>query len=146
MLAELAAINGAFAIIKTTIANGKELASAGKAISEFVNAKEELQNKQRKKKASVFGNDFEEFMALEKVKKQEADLQSYMQLYGRAGLWPDWVKFQAEARKQRQIALRERARKKEELKEAIGIFALVLISALIILGMAYFLARKKAWL
>jgi|11BtaG_2_1085332.scaffolds.fasta_scaffold00349_15 hypothetical protein len=145
MLAELAAINGAFAIIKTTIANGKELASAGKAISDFVNAKEELQNKQRKKKASVFGNDFEEFMALEKIKKQEADLQSYMQLYGRAGLWPDWVKFQAEARKQRQIALREQAKKKEELKEAIGIFALILISALFILGFAYFVARKKAW-
>ena len=145
MLAELAAINGAFAIIKTTIANGKELASAGKAISDFVNAKEELQNKQRKKKASVFGNDFEEFMALEKVKKQEADLQSWMQLYGRAGLWPDWVKFQAEARKQRQIALRERARKKEELKEAIGIFALILISALFVIGFAYFIARKKAW-
>lgn len=146
MLAELAAINGAFAIIKTTVANGKELASAGKAIADFVNAKEELQSRQRKKKASVFGNDFEEFMALEKVKQQEADLQSWMQLYGRAGLWPDWVKFQAEARKQRQIALRERARKKEELKEAIGVFALVLISALVILGMAYFLARKKAWL
>jgi len=145
MLAELAAINGAFAIIKTTIANGKELASAGKAISDFVNAKEELQNKQRKKKASVFGNDFEEFMALEKIKKQEADLQSYMQLYGRAGLWPDWVKFQAEARKQRQIALREQARKKEELKEAIGIFALILISALFVIGFAYFIARKKAW-
>lgn len=145
MLAELAAINGAFAIIKTTIANGKELASAGKAISDFVNAKEELQNKQRKKKASVFGNDFEEFMALEKVRKQEADLQSWMQLYGRAGLWPDWVKFQAEARKQRQIALRERARKKEELKEAIGIFALILISALFVIGFAYFIARKKAW-
>ena len=145
MLAELAAINGAFAIIKTTIANGKELASAGKAISDFVNAKEELQNKQRRKKASVFGNDFEEFMALEKIKKQEADLQSYMQLYGRAGLWPDWVKFQAEARKQRQIALREQARKKEELKEAIGIFALILISALFVIGFAYFIARKKAW-
>ncbi len=146
MLAELAAINGAFAIIKTTVANGKELASAGKAISDFVNAKEELQNRQRKKKASVFGNDFEEFMALEKVKQQEADLQSWMQLYGRAGLWPDWVKFQAEARKQRQAAIRERERKKEELKEAIGIFAIILFSALIILGMAYFLARKKAWL
>ena len=146
MLAELAAINGAFAIIKTTIANGMELASAGKAISDFVNAKEELQSRQRKKKASVFGNDFEEFMALEKVKQQEADLQSWMQLYGRAGLWPDWVKFQAEARKQRQAAIRERERKKEELKEAIGVFAIILFSALIILGMAYFLARKKAWL
>lgn len=146
MLAELAAINGAFAIIKQTIANGRELADASSAIGDFVNAKETLQSRQRKKKASVFGNDFEEFMALEKVKQQEADLQSWMQLYGRAGLWPDWVKFQAEARKQRQAAIRERERKKEELKEAIGIFAIILFSALIILGMAYFLARKKAWL
>lgn len=146
MLAELAAINGAFAIIKTTVANGKELASAGKAIADFVNAKEELQSKQRKKKASVFGNDFEEFMALEKVKQQEAELQSWMQLYGRAGLWPDWVKFQAEARKQRQKAIEEQNRKREELKEAIGIFALVFLSALILFGIVYFLVKKKTWL
>lgn len=146
MLAELAAINGAFAIIKTTVANGKELASAGKAIADFVNAKEELQSKQRKKKASVFGNDFEEFMALEKVKQQEAELQSWMQLYGRAGLWHDWIKFQAEARKQRQKAIEERNRKREELKEAIGIFALVFLSALILIGTVYFVVKKKTWL
>jgi hypothetical protein len=146
MLAELAAINGAFAIIKQTIANGRELADAGSAIKDFVSAKETLQARQRKKKASVFGNDFEEFMALEKIKQQEAELQSWMQLYGRAGLWPDWVKYQAQARKQRQLDIAERKRKREELIETIGIFALILVSGLLIFGTLYFVARKKTWL
>ena len=107
---------------------------------------ETLQTRQSKKKNSVFGNDFEEFMALEKIKQQEAELQSWMQLYGRAGLWPDWVRYQAQARKQRQLDIAERERKRAELIEAIGIFAIILISALIVFGTLYFLARKKAWL
>lgn len=145
MLAELAAINAAFAIIKQTVANGKELADAGSAIADFVGAKESLQSRQRKKKSSIFGNDFEEFMALEKIKQQEDELRSWMQLYGRAGLWSDWIRFQAQARKQRQLEIAERKRKREELIEMIGIFALIFISALFILGLAYFVARKKAW-
>lgn len=145
MLAELAAINAAFAIIKQTVANGRELADAGSAIADFVGAKENLQARQRKKKSSIFGNDFEEFMALEKIKQQEDELRSWMQLYGRAGLWSDWIRFQAQARKQRQLEIAERKRKREELIEMIGIFALILISALFILGLAYFVARKKAW-
>lgn len=145
MLAELAAINGAFAIIKQTIANGRELADASSAISDFVNAKETLASRQRKKKSSVFGNDFEEFMALEKIKQQEAELQSWMQLYGRIGLWQDWVKYQAQARRQRQREIIERKRKREELMETIGIFAIIFISGLVILALAYLAVRKKLW-
>lgn len=146
MLAELAAINAAFAIIKQTVANGRELADAGSAIADFVGAKENLQARQRKKKNSIFGNDFEEFMALEKIKQQEDELRSWMQLYGRAGLWNDWIRFQAQARKKRQAEIEEQKRKREELIEMISIFALILISALFILGVAYFIARKRAWL
>ena len=36
MLAELAAINSAMAVIKTTIAHGKDIASAGSAISKLI--------------------------------------------------------------------------------------------------------------
>jgi hypothetical protein len=45
MLAEIAAANAAFGIIKQAISNGKELASAGAAIAQFVGAKEDLQRK-----------------------------------------------------------------------------------------------------
>jgi hypothetical protein len=47
MLAELAAANAAFAVIKQAIANGKEIAAAGNAVAEFVGAKEKLQQRRR---------------------------------------------------------------------------------------------------
>ena len=45
MLAELAAANAAFAVIKTAVQNGKDIASAGKAIANFVGAKEDATEK-----------------------------------------------------------------------------------------------------
>ena len=45
MLAELAAANAAFAVIKTAVQNGKDIAAAGSAIASFVGAKEDLQRK-----------------------------------------------------------------------------------------------------
>ena len=146
MLAELAAINGAFAIIKTTIANGKELASAGKAIADFAFAKEDLQSKASKKRNSTFGNDLEEFMALEEVKRKEAELKSIMYLYGRYGLWEDWVKFQADARAKRQRQIKEARLKREKIIEVIGIVSLSLAILFMFAGFFYIVARKKLWL
>jgi len=146
MIAELVAINAAFAVVKETISNGRELAQAGKAISDFVNAKEDLEHKHRKQKSSVFGDDFETFMAIEEVRQKEKQLQEWMQLYGRPYLWQDWVKFQAEARKERQRVKAERQRKKDELIEAVGIFSIVAISILLFIAFAYFLVKKKQWL
>ena len=51
MLAELAAANAAFGVIKSFISNGKELASCGKQISDFVFAKEQIEKKAKKQKA-----------------------------------------------------------------------------------------------
>jgi hypothetical protein len=73
------------------------------------------------------GNDLEEFMALEQINAQEKQLRQAMQLYGRAGLYNDWVKFQAEARKSRQARAREReialAALKENILIAVGFLA-----------------------
>lgn len=146
MLAELAAINAAFAIIKETVANGRDLANAGSAINDFVNAKEDLQVKHSKKKNSLLGNDFKEFMALEEVRKKEKDLQSWMQLYGRAGLWQDWVKFQAEARRARQKELERRRRRRAEIMEIVGVVSMMTVIAVIIIVIMYVVARKKLWL
>lgn len=146
MLAELAAINGAFAVIKTTIANGKELASAGQAIADFAFAKEDLQAKVSRKKNSVIGNDFKEFMALEEVKRKENELKSIMYLYGRYGLWEDWVKFQAEARKKRQQLIEQRRRRRQKIIEVLSIMFLSAICIALLSWLFYFVARKKLWL
>lgn len=119
MLAELAAANAAFAIIKQAVSNGRDLANAGSAIADFVGAKEELRKKGEKKKRSPFagGGDLEEFMALEKIKEQEEQLREMMVWAGRPGMWADWQKFQTEARKARQKAEEARARRKKKIIE-----------------------------
>lgn len=146
MLAELTAINAAFAIIKQTVSNGRELAQATKAISDFVNAKEDLEQKHRDKKNAIFGDDFETFMAIEEVKQKENELREWMQLYGRANLWNDWVKFQANARKERQRQKEERKRKRDELIETVGIIAIVSVCCILFVAFAYFMVKRKSWL
>ncbi len=121
MLAELAAANAAFAVIKQCVSNGKELANVGKQISDFVFAKEQIQKKANKRKASgVGGGDLEEFMALEKIASQEKQLKEIMIYAGRPGLWQDWQKFQAEARKSRRYAEKMAQKQREELIQLIG--------------------------
>ena len=108
MLAELAAVNAAFSVVKQFVANGRELSDCFQQISTITNAKEDLKNRHQKKKNSFWGSlsgktdtDIEEFMALEKIKQAEYELESMIKIYGRAGLWEDWIRFQAEARKRR---------------------------------------------
>jgi len=124
MLAELAAFNAGFSVVKQFIANGRDLSDAAGAIGKMVGAKEDLQRRGEKKKKSflsVLGgkteNDFEEFMALEKIKQTEKELESMMKLYGRPGMWDDWQRFLAQARRQRredEIAKRKQSAKNWE--------------------------------
>jgi hypothetical protein len=129
MLAELAAANSAFQIIKAAVQNGKDIASAGSAIAEFVGAKEKLQKKAAKKGG---GSDLEEFMALEKIREQEDQLKTIMIYAGRPGLWSDWQKFQAKARVARREAEIAAAEKRRKIIEgaAIGIFVLAVVAVL----------------
>jgi hypothetical protein len=127
MLAELAAANAAFAVIKTAVQNGKDIASAGSAIAQFVGAKSDLQRKSQKKGG---GSDLEEFMALEKIKEQEEQLKQLMIYAGRPGLWTDWQRFQAKARVARKEAEIAAAAKRKKIVEGtiIGLFLLLCLA------------------
>jgi len=126
MLAELAAANAAFSVIKQAVQHGGDIAKAGSAIASFVGAKEDLQKKATKKGG---GSDLEEFMALEQIREQEEQLKQIMIYAGRPGLWHDWQRFQAKARIARREAEEERKRK---LKHHFEVF---LIALLLILGL-----------
>ena len=132
MLAELAAANAAFAVIKQAVSNGKEIAAAGNAIAEFVGAKEKLQAKAQKKGN---GSDLEEFMALEKIKEQEKQLKQMM-IYsiGRPGLWNDWQRFQAKARVARREAEVAAAAKRKKIVEGTIIALFIVLCCLAVLG------------
>ena len=129
MLAELAAANAAFQVIKGAVQNGKEIASAGKAIANFVGAKEQLQKKAQKKGG---GSDLEEFMALEQIREQEEQLKQIMIYAGRPGLWSDWQRFQAKAR----IARREQ--EEAAIRKRKKIFDITIITIFFVLGFIIF--------
>ena len=132
MLAEIAAANAAFAVIKTAIQNGRELADVAHKVGDYVNATEDLRRKgEQKKKNPFYSGDLEEFMHLEKLKQQEEELKQLMIYAGRPGLWMDWQKFQAEARVARQRAREQAAQRRKQVFEyiAIGVGVLMVTGA-----------------
>ena len=129
MLAELAAANAAFSVIKSAVQNGKEIASAGKAIANFVGAKEQLQRKAQRKGG---GSDLEEFMALEQIREQEEQLKQIMIYAGRPGLWHDWQKFQAKARIARREAEQERKKRRRHHFEVAAITFMLIVVACVL--------------
>ena len=144
MLAELAAANAAFSIIKRAVQNTGDIAKAGRAISDFVIAKEELQRKGNKKKRSgVRSSDLEEFMALESIRQKELQLKQIMIYTGRPGLWQDWQRFQAEARKERRVREELARRRRAEIMDAIGIGSVVLLIAAMVAGLVAWVAWLK---
>ena len=142
MLAELAAANAAFGVIKSFVSNGKELASCGKQIADFVFAKEKIEKEVSKQKAKgIAGGDLEEFMALEELRQKEEELKQIMIYVGRPGLWADWQKFQAQARKARREQERLDQKRREEILEYIG-YSIVFTALLALGGIILFFVGK----
>ena len=142
MLAELAAANAAFGIIKNFVSNGKELSGCAKQISDFVFSKEQIEKNLKKKKAKgVGGADLEEFMALEQIREKEEELKKMMIYLGRPGLWQDWQAFQAEARKSRRYQEKMAEKRRQELIEYAG-YGIGFIFILLFSGILAWLLAK----
>ena len=114
MLAELAVANAAFAVIKETVANGGDIMAAGKHLFSFFDNKAAIA-----KKANDSGSDSEAFFALEQIKQNEKELQELMMWCGRAGLWDDWLNFQAQAKRKREADARAEVLARIKRREAI---------------------------
>jgi hypothetical protein len=147
MIAELAAANAAFNVIKAALANGKELSAIGGRVFDYFDNKAKLQEKATQKGGGAERSDMEEFMALEQLKQQEEHLRESMVYAGRAGMWDDWVKFQAQAARRRREkkeavakAILMRKQKMEKLVEytAIGV-ATIILAALIVYGLMIYM-------
>ena len=87
MLEMLAAAKAAYAIIKKTVENGREISAAGAAIGKFVGAEDQLQQDLHKRKNSMWtnflgkqDNDLEEFMALEEIRRKKEQLRELLLL------------------------------------------------------------------
>ena len=114
MLAELAIANAAFGVIKETIANGGDIMAAGQHLFSFFDNKAKIAQQ-----ATKSGSDSEAFFALETIKQNEAALKEMFIYQGRAGLWDDWLQFQAEAKRKRDEEARQIVLAKIKRKELI---------------------------
>jgi hypothetical protein len=148
MLAEIAAANAAFSVIKAALANGKELHQLGSRVFDYFDNKAKIQESVTKKGG---GSDLEEFMALERLKQQEEELRERMVYAGRPGMWTDWQKFQAQAARKRredaEAAAKEKKRRAERLAQlieyiAIGMASLVL-AALLVYGIILYMLHLR---
>ena len=153
MLEMLAAANAAFAVIKRTVENTRDVTKAASSISKFIAAEDQLRADLHKKKNSIWTNflgkqdtDLEEFMALEQIKKKQDQLREFMQLYGRANLYPDYLAFCSEARKKRKEAAIAAKKKRENIQDIIlKVILGIMITALCagVVTVLAIIAKKK---
>ena len=142
MLAELAAANAAFQVIKATIKNSGEIIQAGQAVFDYFDNKSKLQQKVQEKPQKQ-RSDLEEFFALEQLKQQEQELKELMIYAGRPGLWDDWLAFQKQARQRRQDEERQRIKadldrkqKRKKLLETIMLTFWMIVLFLFIIALS----------
>tara|TARA_R110002167_G_scaffold56447_6_gene160153 strand:+ start:1390 stop:1824 length:435 start_codon:yes stop_codon:yes gene_type:complete len=109
MLAEIAAANAAFQVIKGALSNGKELYDVAEQATTYFDSKSAIAKKANRTGGS---NELQCFMQLEKIKEQEEWLKEYMVYAGRADMYSDWLRFQSDCKQKRERAERLRKQKR----------------------------------
>ena len=143
ILATIAAANASYSIIMKALKSGAEIKGMIGHVGKFLIAEDQLKEAVKRKKnnpiTAITGGaegDWEEFQALETIKEQRAELESFCRLYAKPGTWDNWLLWQNEARKRRKAALKQKQKEREELVEMLMIclgcfFAVSSMAALI---------------
>ena len=146
ILESIAAASAAYEVIKTAINQGREGAGLIGAVGKFLSAEEDIKEAVQKKKNSpltaITGGeegDWEEFQALEQIREQRKELESYIRLYGQAGQWDRWIQWQAEARRQRAAAKKAAALRREEQIEQIQVATGIVLAITTVVVCIYYL-------
>jgi hypothetical protein len=141
MLLELAALNAAFGVIKTTLENGKELIDAGASLGEFFGAEREVKKKLESGSLSVE----DAFTAKRDLERAEAFLKEKLNTERVEG-YRIWLDFKnAYVKEQRAAERRERRRKAVQAKEikeflimAGKVIGLILLIVAATVGVAFY--------
>lgn len=130
MLEELVAAEALFIAIKETVQSGGDLVSVGQKLTEYFDLKSSIFKKGANKAKNT-----DEFWAMEKIKEYETQLKELMIYQGRAGLWDDFLKFQSEAKRQREQKEKADRVRRQKIKEtAYNVFIAILIGIVGVTG------------
>ncbi len=138
MLAEIAAANAAFSVIKTALSNGKELFEVGDEATKYFDNKSVIA-----KKSNAHGNKNElaAFMELQKLRKQEEWLKEHMIYAGDPGMWDAWLQFQSDCKRNRERQAAIAKRKKLENRKSINTFLKVTGVMIIVIPLIAIIAK-----
>lgn len=109
MIAEIAAANAAFQVIKGALTNGRELYDVAEQATKYFDNKSAIAKKANRTGGST---ELQCFMQLEKIKEQEEWLKDHMIYAGRPDMYGDWLKFQSDCKKKRERDERIRSQKR----------------------------------
>jgi len=129
MLAELMVANAAFAVIKKTLANGKEIADAGSALTKYFGASQAIEQKVKTGNGDVLGA----YQAKQAIERQEKELEFMLNKQGLLGYYKycqfrdDFYKKQKSAAKKHKVKVNQR---KE--KWATGLLVTIIIVVMIL--------------
>jgi len=111
VLAEIAAANAAFQVIKGALSNGRELYDVADQATKYFDSKSAIAKKANKAGGK---SELECFMQLEKLREQEEWLKDFMIYAGRADMHKDWLKFQSDRKRHREQVAAAAKRKKAQ--------------------------------
>ena len=133
MLAELAIANAAFSVIKQTLNNGRELLDAGKAVTDYFQAENDI----AKEAAKGSSNALEAFQAKKQLDKQEAELKYMLNKQGLLG-YHEFLQFKADYAQKRKDKVKAEAKRRyaraKALEENITIGLKVMGTLLLIMA------------
>ena len=112
MLAEIAAANAAFAVIQQSLKNGKDFYDVAGSCAEYFNNKAIISRNSSKRGSK---SQLQNFLELEKMRKQEVWIKEWMIYAGDPGMWDRWLLFQSECKRLR--AKEEHSKKRHKDNE-----------------------------
>ena len=125
------AANAAFAVIKQTLCNGKDLVDAGKSVGVYFKAENDIAKEvEAKGRASAL----EAYQAQQQLRKQEAELKEMLNKQGLMG-YHNFLEFKAQFARDKKEAAKIRAKKKHQraaaFEEALTLGIKVMLGLLI---------------
>ena len=132
--------NEAFGAVKQMIQNGRTVADCGSALGKWMAGVQAVE-KEAANRGSVTGDNassraIEIVSARNQVRQQRNELREWMQLYGPAGSWDEFIQLEREFRlqekKAKQDAVKNRAERTKKIQSIFLAFLLTLAVGLII--------------
>lgn len=132
MLAELMVANAAFAVIKQTLSNGKDIADAGSALTKYFGASQSIENKIKSGNGDVLGA-YQAKQAIEKQEKELAWMLNKQEIQG----YYKYQKFREEFYKKQKADAKKQKAQAKEIKDTL-VLAGQVVGILITILAAFF--------